>query len=67
MMGETKSALDSIANEVREDFEKHRPIMSFEQFLDAFMASPRRFARNSVQYVQDCFLHFGRTTRREVN
>lgn len=65
-MGESKPTLDSIADKVREDFEQHRPIMSFEQFLDAFIEAPRRFARNSVQYVQDCFRHFGRTTRKEV-
>ena len=65
-MGETKDTLGAIAEKVRDDFEKHRPIMSYEQFLEAFFEEPRRFARNSVQYVQDCFLHFGRTSRKEV-
>ncbi len=65
-MSDTKATLESIAAAVRSDFEKHRPIMSFEQFLEAFLDQPRRFARNSVQYVQDCFLHFGRTARSEV-
>lgn len=59
----TKPTLDSIARAVREDFERDRPIMSFDQFLDVFAEQPRRYARNAVQYLQDCLRYFGESTR----
>ena len=65
-MSDYQASLDSIAERVREDFQKHRPIMSFGEFLDAFHREPRRYARNCVQYVQDCFQYFGRRTREKA-
>lgn len=65
-MTDPDRTLAAIADEVRNDFEGHRPIMSFEEFLSAFMDEPRRFARNAVQYVRDAFEYFGETTKDEV-
>lgn len=65
-MSNGKIDLTSVADEVRRDFEGHRPIMSFDQFIEAFDQDPRRFARDSVQYVRDCFNYFGRAIKPEV-
>ena len=62
-MEDTEQLLDQIASEVRDGFESNRRILSFSQFLEAFRKHPRRHARNSVQYLRDCFLHFGRQTK----
>ncbi len=62
-MNTSNSILDELATEVREDFEANRRIMSFSQFLDSFSEHPRLHARNSVQYLRDCFLYFGRETK----
>ncbi len=62
-MNETQQLLEEVASEVREDFEANRRIMSFPQFLDTFAEHPRRHARNSVQYLRDCFLYYGRETK----
>ncbi len=58
--------LAQIAEEVRASFEDHRPLMSFPQFLDAFRSNPGHHARNSVQYLRDCFEYFGRSIKNEV-
>ncbi len=65
-MTDSESTLATIADEVRRDFEGHRPIMSFDEFLSAFMEEPRRYARNAVQYVRDAFDYFGRSKKAEV-
>ncbi len=62
-MKDSEKLLDQVASRVREDFQGNRRIMSFSQFLDAFAQSPRRHARNSVQYLRDCFLYYGRGTK----
>ncbi len=62
-MNDSHQLLDEVASEVREDFEANRRIMSFPQFMDTFTHHPRRHARNSVQYLRDCFLYFGRDSK----
>lgn len=62
-MNESQQLLEDVASEVREDFEANRRIMSFPQFLEAFAEHPRRHARNSVQYLRDTFLYYGRETK----
>ena len=59
-------SLSSIAARVQSDFEGLRPILSFDQFLGIFREQPRRFARDAVQYLRDCFEYFGRQSREEV-
>ncbi len=51
--------LTSIKQRVRRDYDETRRILSFPEFLDLFTEHPRRFARNSVQYIRDCFLYYG--------
>ncbi len=62
-MEESEQFLEDIAAEVHEDFKANRRIMSFPEFLGTFREHPRRHARNSVQYLRDCFLYFGRETK----
>ncbi len=62
-MSRSDELLDEIASEVRDDFKSNRRIMSFPEFLETFRDHPRRHARSSVQYLRDCFLHYGRETK----
>ena len=62
-MSESQKILEHLANDVRQDFEANRRIMSFDEFMEAFLAHPRRHARNSAQYIRDCFLHYGKESK----
>ncbi|MFB6264703.1 MAG: serine protein kinase PrkA, partial [Bradymonadaceae bacterium] len=62
-MGDSEDVLEQLNAEFKQEYEATRRLMSFSEFLDAFTEHPRRFARNSVQYVRDCFLHYGTETR----
>ncbi|MBA2665288.1 MAG: serine protein kinase PrkA [Bradymonadaceae bacterium] len=62
-MKNSQDLLSSVTSQVEGSFRTNRRIMSFPQFLDAFAEHPRRYARNSAQYVRDCFLHFGTETK----
>lgn len=62
-MNESRQILESLASDVRKDFEANRRIMSFQEFMDTFFEHPRRHARNSAQYIRDCFLFYGRETK----
>ncbi len=62
-MEDSSEILDQLNAEVREEFEATRRIMSFPEFIDLFTEHPKRFARNSVQYLRDCFLYYGTETR----
>ncbi len=58
----TEDAIENLAKAVKEDFEGHRPILSFSEFFGLFRDTPERHARSSVQYIRDCFEYFGKTT-----
>jgi predicted Ser/Thr protein kinase len=58
-MTQPDELLQSIYDEAREEFEQNRRILSFPEYIDAFGEQPRLFARNSVQYLRDCFDYFG--------
>ncbi len=62
-MNQNESIVEQLATQVREDYEANRRILSMTQFLEAFEDDPRLHARNSVQYLRDCFLYFGRETK----
>jgi serine protein kinase len=65
-MNKSKKVLERVSSQVRAGYETNRRIMSFQQFLDAFGEHPRRHARNSVQYLRDCFLYYGKETKPQV-
>lgn len=62
-MNDSEQILNGVAAQVRADFEGNRRIMSFGQFMELFTEYPQRYARNSVQYLRDCFLYFGQSTK----
>lgn len=65
-MTNAKDVLKQLSASAQEEFSARRPIMSFPEFLELVAAEPRRHARNSVEYIRDAFLHFGRTKRAVV-
>jgi len=65
-MAEKTITLNAMADEVRRSFEKNRRILSFQQFFDLLVEHPERYARNSAQYIRDCFAHFGDEEVKEV-
>jgi predicted Ser/Thr protein kinase len=58
--------LESLAIEVRDEFQRARPMMSFDEYIELFLHNPLRHSRNAVQYVRDCFDHFGTSQVSEV-
>jgi len=62
-LDDSDAILDELNDRVRTDFETTRRILSFQEFLDAFIESPTRYARSSVQYLRDCFLYWGTETK----
>jgi predicted Ser/Thr protein kinase len=62
-MDDSSDILDRLNREVKQDYEETRRILSFAEFLETFQDHPRRYARNAVQYLRDCFLYFGTETR----
>jgi predicted Ser/Thr protein kinase len=65
-MNDGQNILSSLASEVREDYGRNQRLLSYAEFLDLFVEHPRRHARNAVQYLRDCFLHYGIETKPEV-
>ena len=54
--------LESVGSEVKSIFIENRMILSFEEWMDAFLREPRRHARSSAQYLRDALDHFGTRT-----
>jgi serine protein kinase len=65
-MNDGNNILSSLASEVREDYGRNQRLMSYAEFLELFVDNPRRHARNAVQYLRDCFRHYGTETKPEV-
>ncbi len=51
--------LGSVGGAVKTAYAEQRSLLSFEEYLEAFLASPRAFARNAAQYLRDVFDHYG--------
>ena len=56
--------LETVGSEVKEIFVENRMILSFEEWIAAFMRDPDRHARSSAQYLLDTLDHFGSETVR---
>lgn len=56
---DAQSYLKSVGEEVRSIFVRNRMILSFEEWIAAFLQDPRRHARSSAQYLRDALDHFG--------
>lgn len=58
------SILDELAEigvAVKATFDAERRVLSFEEYLELFAASPAAYGRDATQYVRDVFEHFGTT------
>ncbi len=56
---DARKLLSSLGTGVKGAFTQNRSILSFEQYLDAFLEAPRRHARGAAQYLRDVMDHFG--------
>ena len=55
--------LSTIGTEVKGSFVENRSILSYEEYLQAFLEAPRLHARTSAQYLRDVLDHFGSEER----
>ncbi len=62
-MSKTKNVLKSLSQATQEDFQAHRPIMSFPEFLGMVEENPARHSRSSVEFLRDAFLFYGKKVR----
>jgi len=58
-MPDARRLLSNVGNGIKGAFVSNRSILSFEEYLAAFMEAPRRHARSSAQYLKDVMDHFG--------
>jgi serine protein kinase len=65
-MNHATDLLESLSTEVKDEFQRARPMMSFDEYVELFLQTPLRHSRNAVQYVRDCFDHFGTRKVTEV-
>lgn len=51
--------LESVGSEVKSIFVENRMILSFEEWMGAFLEEPLQHSRSSAQYLRDAIDHFG--------
>ncbi|NVB42263.1 serine protein kinase PrkA [Pseudenhygromyxa sp. WMMC2535] len=52
--------LERLATQVAEEFAATRRLLSFDEWFELLLESPKLHARNSAQYVRDALEYFGR-------
>ncbi len=55
--------LSNVGNGVQGAFVENRTLLSFDEYLQAFLEAPRQHARSSAQYLRDVLDHFGSDER----
>jgi predicted Ser/Thr protein kinase len=60
---EARRLLSDLGTGVKGAFTENRSILSFEEYLSAFLEAPRRHARTAAQYLRDVMDHFGAEDR----
>ncbi len=60
---EARRLLSTLGTGVKGAFAENRSILSFEEYLEAFLDAPRRHARGAAQYLRDVMDHFGADDR----
>lgn len=58
-MPETHSTISNLNQKYQEQYQKNKVILTFDQFIDEVKKSPRKYMRNSLQYMIDTIDHFG--------
>ena len=51
--------LKTVGEQVQGAFLGNRTILSFQEYMDAFFEAPRVHARDSAQFIRDCFDFYG--------
>jgi serine protein kinase len=51
--------LSTVGSSVQGAFVESRSILSFDEYLQAFLEAPRRHARSAAQYLKDVLDHYG--------
>lgn len=59
MTNHSASELDALQATVRERFQAEKRVLSYDEYLEEFLAHPFRHTRDAARYVHDCFDHFG--------
>src|SRR5258708_36685351 len=54
--------LKSVGEQVQGSFLGNRTLLSFQEYMEAFFEAPRVHARDSAQYIRDCFDFYGTET-----
>ncbi len=54
--------LKDVGDRVQTEFLRRRSILSFQEYLDAFLERPRAQARSAAQYLRDCLDYYGTET-----
>jgi serine protein kinase len=60
---EARRWLSTVGTGVKGAFVENRSLLSFDEYLQAFLDAPRLHARSSAQYLRDVFDHFGSEER----
>ena len=55
----TVDLLRGLEQDVREEFEANRRVLSFDQYFELFCSAPEQQIRTAPQYVRDCLDYFG--------
>jgi serine protein kinase len=55
--------LSSVGSGVQGAFAENRTLLSFDEYLEAFLEAPRLHARSAAQYLRDVLDHFGSEER----
>jgi predicted Ser/Thr protein kinase len=58
-MIEGSTLIDQLSQNYQDLYHKRRVILTFGHFLELAQKNPRRFTRNSADYLLDTFAHFG--------
>ncbi len=61
-MPDDRTYIDDITLEFRDVFLKRNVLMTFQDYVDLMARNPRKFTRNSSQYILDAFNYFGTET-----
>lgn len=54
-----RDVLEELGSGIKERFDTEKRVLSFEEYLDEFLAHPWRHSRDAPRYMRDCLDHFG--------
>ncbi len=60
-LGKASDFLNALNEQVQEQFQRRKRVLSFQGYLDLVMEHPRRFTRNASQYMVSMMDHYGKT------